>query len=53
MNPWQDRDSVEVQKALAVKCLLCKAPAGQVCRNWPINDLPLPGRLVHFGRSEQ
>jgi hypothetical protein len=53
MNPWQDRDSVEVQKALAVKCPQCKAPAGQVCRNWPISEGPLPGRLVHFGRSEQ
>jgi hypothetical protein len=53
MNPWMELGSPQVQKALRRRCLLCKAPVGEVCRNWPISEGPLPGRLVHFGRSEQ
>ncbi|WP_436836853.1 zinc finger domain-containing protein [Mycobacterium avium] len=42
--------AADVAAALAVRCGLCKAPAGAPCRNTIRPGQPLPGRAVHWMR---
>lgn len=40
----------QVATALAVRCELCRAPAGEPCRNTIRPGQPLPGRRIHYYR---
>ena len=46
-----DPDSDLVRDALTRSCDGCKAPAGVLCHNHIQIGEPLPGRLVHIGRT--
>lgn len=44
------RGSARVQAALAVKCKLCQAPAGQDCRSIAGTGKPLSTGIIHMIR---
>lgn len=46
-----DPDSPTVLDALTRPCDICHTPPGQLCRNTIQPGHPLPGRLVHHGRT--
>ncbi|AEK09171.1 hypothetical protein FGG23_gp075 [Mycobacterium phage Ibhubesi] len=44
-------DDPRVQQAQSARsCDICKAPKGKPCSNTIRPGLPLPGRVIHFGR---
>ena len=45
-----DPDDQRIQTALRWSCDICKAKAGDYCRNTVNPAQKLPGRLVHHGR---
>lgn len=47
------RDDPHVQRALTLRCEVCRAKPGADCVNTIDPAKPLPGgRIVHFGRAE-
>lgn len=45
-------DDPAVTEALTRTCDICKAKIGHLCTNSIRPNVPLPGRIVHIGRTE-
>ena len=45
-------DSETVIEALSRVCDICQAAKGELCRNTIVPGTPLPGRIIHIGRTE-